>query len=113
MKITRVFTDPNGISRFEDLDLSTHPDLREPRPATGVYLREFPAGTVLALHPAPRRQLVVIVTGTFELDVGHESRRFGPGDVRLMEDTTGRGHTTRVIGDEAALVVVVPLVPPT
>ena len=36
-------------------------------------------------------------------------QRVGPGDVLLAEDLTGQGHTTRVIGTEQRLSIVVPL----
>jgi hypothetical protein len=36
-------------------------------------------------------------------------RRLGAGDILLMEDTTGKGHATRIIGDEDALAAVVQL----
>ena len=114
MKVTRLFTGSDGRSHFEDCSPETRPDRRETRAATGVFLHEFPAGTVLDWHPSPRRQFVVVVSGRLELDVGEgEPRRFGPGDVRIMEDTTGRGHTTRVIGDEPAVLAVVALTPAT
>ena len=35
--------------------------------------------------------------------------RFGPGHVTLAEDLTGRGHTTRVVGNQARLSVTIPL----
>ena len=36
-------------------------------------------------------------------------RRFGPGDARLVEDLTGQGHTTRVVGNEPVKTAVIPL----
>jgi len=36
-------------------------------------------------------------------------RRFGPGAVMLAEDTTGRGHSTRVVGTEPRSYVTIPL----
>ena len=39
--------------------------------------------------------------------------RFMPGDARLVEDTTGKGHTTKVpgtAGDEPSVTAVIPLV---
>jgi hypothetical protein len=36
-------------------------------------------------------------------------RRFGPGDARLVEDTTGQGHTTRFIGTGPVVTAVIPL----
>jgi hypothetical protein len=35
--------------------------------------------------------------------------RFGPGHVNLVEDLTGRGHTTRVVGDGPRMTVTIPL----
>ena len=34
---------------------------------------------------------------------------FGPGDARLVEDTTGKGHTTRQIGPEPCVTATIPL----
>ena len=36
-------------------------------------------------------------------------RRFGSGAARLVEDTTGKGHTTRAVGNAPVLTAVVPL----
>jgi hypothetical protein len=34
-----------------------------------------------------------------------ETRRFGPGDLLLLEDTAGKGHSTRVVGAEPFLIL--------
>jgi hypothetical protein len=34
-----------------------------------------------------------------------ETRRFSPGGLLLVEDTTGKGHSTRVVGGEGFLLV--------
>jgi len=47
-------------------------------------------------HPAPRTQLITVLSGTVEIDTGSETRRFGPGEVLLAADTAGRGHITRL-----------------
>ena len=61
-------------------------------------------------HPAPRRQYVIIVSGQLEIGLGDgTTRRFGPGAARLVEDTTGQGHTTRVVSDEAVVMGIIPL----
>ena len=57
----------------------------------GVIFREVDPGYLLDYHPAPRRQLVVNLTGSVEIDTGEEARVFGPGSIMLAEDTTGRG----------------------
>ena len=35
--------------------------------------------------------------------------RFGPGHVTLAEDLTGKGHTTRVVGNRPRLTATIPL----
>jgi uncharacterized cupin superfamily protein len=34
-----------------------------------------------------------------------ETRRLSPGGLLLLEDTTGKGHATRVVGGEGFLLV--------
>jgi len=34
---------------------------------------------------------------------------FGPGSITLVEDTTGKGHTSRVVGDQDVFGVVIQL----
>ena len=49
-------------------------------------------------------------TGEMEVEIeGGRRQRFGPGSVRLAEDTTGTGHVSRVIGDEPWQFVVLTL----
>jgi hypothetical protein len=51
---------------------------------------------------------VIILSGELEIGLGDGTfRRFGPGDARLVEDTTGRGHTTRTIGEESCLAMAI------
>jgi hypothetical protein len=110
--IYRIDADEEGRSRIAALARSEAPSPDAPLPASSVYFREFAPGTFLDWHPAPRRQVVVLLSGQLENECGDgQVRRFGPGDARIIEDTTGGGHTTRVIGDQPAVVAVVALVP--
>ena len=48
-------------------------------------------------HNCPRRQFVITVHGEVELGFGDgTTQRVKPGDLCLMEDHTGQGHTTTV-----------------
>ena len=49
----------------------------------------------LDFHVAPRRQLVVNLTGSVEIDTGEEARVFPAGSIMLAEDVTGKGHISR------------------
>jgi hypothetical protein len=50
------------------------------------------------------------VSGEAEIGLGDGSvHRFGPGHVNLVEDVTGKGHTTRVIGNQPRVTATVHL----
>ncbi|UCE86849.1 MAG: hypothetical protein JSU66_03695 [Deltaproteobacteria bacterium] len=107
MRVTRIFTGPDGESHFEDLEIELREagaigSLSEAIPATGAIFRETGADYDLDWHNAPRRQFVVMLSGgRVEVEVGDgTTRRLGPGDVLLAEDTTGRGHRSRAVDEE-------------
>ncbi len=110
MGVFRLYNGDDGKSRIEDQSLTSHPLLTSPQTAAHIVFNQLSAGTFIDWHPAPRRQYVIILSGQLEIGLGDGSvRRFGPGDARLVEDTTGRGHTTRVVGTEPVLTAVIPL----
>lgn len=104
MWVTRLFTGGDDESHFEDLDIPTRAEgdigsLSSPQSVTSLIFRETPATYDLSWHNAPARQYVVMLEGWVEVEVGDGTcRRFGPGDILLAEDTTGRGHRSRAIG---------------
>ena len=106
MDITRVFTGPDGQSHFEDVDIDLDDHGMAGRisalwPGAGVQFREVDRDYALDFHTAPRRQLVVNLTGSVEIEVGSgEQRLFGPGTILLAEDITGQGHISRGVGGE-------------
>ena len=61
-------------------------------------------------HPTPHKQYVFMLGGAIEIKVADgEVRRFSIGDIILLEDTSGRGHDTRVVSEEPALFAIVAL----
>ena len=110
MKTFRLYTGPDGHSHVEPIDLGKKPEWTKGLPATQISFRVWPKGEFLDWHPAPRRQFVIILSGQLEIGLGDGSKNvFGPGDARLVEDTTGKGHTTRVLGNEPCLTATIPL----
>jgi len=110
MGIFRLYTGSDGQSHIEEQTLSSRPALTQPQAAAHVEFRELPPGTFMDWHPAPRRQYVIVLAG--QLEVGFKDgtmRRMNPGDATLAEDTTGSGHTTRVVSATPTVTAVVPL----
>ena len=106
MHVTRIYTGDDGQSHFEDIDVEMTDRglggmLSDPWAASGVQFRAVPAEYHLDFHCAPRRQLVVNLTGSVEIEIGSgEKRLMGPGSILLAEDTTGQGHISRHVTDE-------------
>ena len=106
MKVTRVYADKNGESHFDDVenplgDAGTIGRLSEPVAAHAVIFRETSPDYDYDWHHAPRRQYVVLLDGEIELEVSDgEKRRLKGGEILLLEDTFGKGHRTRSIGDK-------------
>lgn len=105
MRIPWLYTGPDGRSHFGELDIpqaerpgvvgASSPDIAtEP-----LRLQTALPGT-LDFHPAPRRQLVIVLAGGIEIELADgQKRQFGPGQVFLADDTTGQGHITRTLGE--------------
>jgi hypothetical protein len=109
----RMYADENKVCRLEELDVVNIPEFNQPRAAKSIDFKAHPFGTFLDWHPAPRRQFVIILSGQLEIGLGDGSKHiFGPGDARLVEDTTGQGHTTAVYGNEPCVTATVPLANP-
>lgn len=121
----RVYSGSDGKSHIEPLPLDMKPfseiegaygqatDLLE---SQGIIFRSSPAGYELGWHTAPRRQLMILLKGRVDIEVGGEHDSIGmkklhcgPGDVVLAEDTAGQGHITRVVGEEDRFYAILPL----
>lgn len=101
MKITRIWADDAGESHYEDLEVPYTTEnplgrMSDPLPVTSMILRENEPGYDYDWHTAPRRQYIVMLAGFVEIQVSDgETRTFGPGEIVLVEDTTGKGHKSR------------------
>ena len=114
MRITRLYTGDDGISHFEDVevDLEDYGEMGQISAlwrGPGVIFRQVAGDYDLDFHVAPRRQLVVNLTGSVEIDTGVEARVFEAGSIMLAEDTTGKGHVSRNVGGQPRTCLFVPL----
>ncbi len=110
MSIIRLYSGPDGQSHIEELNLTSHPNLASMQSTKGIVFRTAQPGHFSDWHNAPRRQFVITLEGEGEIGLGDGTiHRFGPGHVTLAEDLTGKGHTTRVIGNKPRLSVTIPV----
>ena len=73
-----------------------------------MTIRLTPRGYSHSWHNAPRRQYVVQLQGSLEVEVASgDTAVIWPGDVLLAEDMTGQGHKTRQKGDGPCMYAVV------
>jgi len=112
--ITRLYTGPDGQTHAEEIEAKFTPgsgnDVFKMLTTAGAELHRAPAGRVSDWHTAPRRQYVITLSGHGELEVaGGKKIAVGPGHIELVEDTTGKGHITRVTGTEERVTLQLPL----
>jgi hypothetical protein len=102
MKYVRMYADANGESHLEDIEPVTA-DVQatfDPALTLPVNLLRFvttESSYDRGWHNAPWRQWVVTLRGNWAIETSDgDIRRFGPGDVLLAEDLTGKGHINHV-----------------
>jgi len=116
----RIYSDSSGQSHFSQAQATFQlVDYAPPAPpisvseaiaAEAVGFISSPSQWLGDWHPAPRRQFIFMLTGEMEVEVSDgEKRKFAAGDVLLVEDISGVGHISRVVGKERAYLAVVPL----
>lgn len=99
--ITRIYSDANGDSHFEDLKtfLNDKGDigfLSDEELARSIVFREVSPSYDYDFHNTPDRQYIVLLDGGVEIETSlGEKRQFKTGSVLLMEDITGKGHKTK------------------
>jgi quercetin dioxygenase-like cupin family protein len=76
----------------------------------GFAIISSPSGWFGDWHPAPRKQYMFCLSGELEVEVSDgEIRRFNPGSVILLEDTSGKGHVSRVVGEGRGYMAAMPV----
>jgi quercetin dioxygenase-like cupin family protein len=103
--ITRLYTGQDGQTHAEEIEakltVGNTNDAFRMLGVSAAELHRAPAGRVSDWHTAPRRQYVITLSGRGELEVAGGKRiPVEPGSIELVEDTTGKGHITRVVGQE-------------
>jgi quercetin dioxygenase-like cupin family protein len=114
LMITRIYTGSDNQSHAEEVELkfaSGKPaEVAKMMQITGAELHRTAGGSVDDWHRAPRSQYVITLSGRGEVEVaGGKKISLGPGSIDLVEDTTGKGHITKVVSTEDRVTLQLPL----
>jgi quercetin dioxygenase-like cupin family protein len=114
LMMTHLYTGSDGHTHAEEIEakftVGTNNEVFKLLATSGAELHRAAPGTVIDWHTAPRRQYVITLSGQGEIEVaGGKKFHVGPGHIDLVEDTTGKGHITRVIGNEDRVTLQLPL----
>lgn len=109
--------DQQGLSFFTDKALPFQYGEPEGQVTNEIRLSAFqfvlaPPDLDYSWHPAPQRQIVLVLTGGLAMEYGNGSHRtVSPGGFLLGEDTHGKGHITRALDGTERLSVFAHLIP--
>jgi redox-sensitive bicupin YhaK (pirin superfamily) len=117
MKLIRFIPAADGGSRFVEVDVPIDNAATDAfghlirRSATvtaqSAMFTEMPEGLDQDWHPASRRQLVIVLSGTVEVEASDGTKhRWSNGEMFLADDVGSRGHRTRTIGGPARVLFV-------
>ena len=104
--IYRMYTGDDNETHIEELPLDSHPELNDLQSVKGMRIQRTEGDRFLDWHPAPDKRWLIILSGEMEIGLGDGTKhRFHAGDIRLIEDVTGRGHTTRYVTENISAVM--------
>ena len=115
MRIHNLYEDEHGESHWRDIEVewvtsSPGGKLSAPIPVSALIFRETQPDYDLDWHPAPRRQYIINLDGGVKITASDgETRVIGAGEVLLVEDTHGKGHLSKSVGDKLRHSIFVPI----
>ena len=118
IRCIRLWTGADNNSYFEEgvIDLNLKNDrgdvLSSVFTTQTISFQETSAAGKFEWHTAPVRPLVLTLSGTLDFVTrNNEHFTINPGDILLAEDTTGTGHSWKLIGSapwQRAYIVLAP-----
>jgi len=106
MKVTHIYSLPNGDSAFQDLELTLIDQgkfglMSDPVKGPGLIFREMPSNYDSGWHAVPQPLYLVILEGKVRISAGTgEVRQLGPGSIIFAEDISGNGHRTESVSSD-------------
>lgn len=74
--------------------------------ARHAFFREMVAGSYMDWHNAPYKQYIFYLSGAVEVTASNGQQKiFTAGDILLVEDVFGKGHTTRILKSGSSIIL--------
>ena len=104
MNIYRQYSDSEGQSHFEKVTPEALEPFRQWIDAKAFKFNIFPPGTFIDWHPSEGKLLIATISGKLKITVTDGTSVIcEKGDLRIVTDTVGKGHTAEVIGEEPSV----------
>jgi len=120
LSYTHLYTDADGETHFiekqfefeqrEDIEARGGIMVSELKGVKGASIYRLKKGVVEDWHTAPRKQFGFVIQGESDITASDgQVLRLAPGNIILIDDTSGKGHITASAGDEDHVVLMVPV----
>lgn len=106
-----LYTGPDGLAHVKNIEVAARPNgVVDLLPNSGIEIHRTQPGFSIGWHVETRRQYLITLSGRGEIDIaGGKKIILNPGSILLVENGTGKGHKTRVLGDKPWVALWVPL----
>lgn len=110
--IKLLYTGSDGLAYAREIEIPAGPHgVVNLLPVSAVEIHRTPPGFSVGWHVETRRQYLITLSGRGEIDIaGGKKIILTPGSILLVENGTGKGHETRVLGNKEWVGLWLPLV---
>lgn len=110
--IQLLYTGSDGRAYTKDIEMPARPNgVVDLLPVSAVEIHRTRPGFSVGWHVEKRRQYLITISGHGEIDIaGGKKIILTPGSILLVENGTGKGHMTRVVGNKEWVGLWLPLV---
>ncbi|MDE3170416.1 MAG: cupin domain-containing protein [Acidobacteriota bacterium] len=106
-----LYTGPDGQAYVKTIHAAARPNgVVDLLPTSGIEIHRTPPGFSIGWHLERRRQYLITLSGRGEIGIaGGKTIILTPGSILLVENTTGKGHQTRTLGNKPWVTLWIPL----
>ncbi|MGH9716455.1 MAG: cupin domain-containing protein [Candidatus Acidiferrales bacterium] len=106
-----LYSGPDGLAYVKEIQVAAGTyGVANLLPVAGEEVHRTPAGFSIGWHVEKRRQYLITLSGRGEIDIaGGKKIILTPGSILLVENTTGKGHETRTLGNKPWVSLWMPL----